>query len=224
MIYCIAAQYNNISVLNNIYAIKQYLNKNNQQETTMRNKLLISICSTAFIAFSAYAADMNGDDGVMKVPAQSVAPMQDNNSAMMAAPAVRKLPVARDGEIIDSVGSGATEPVLTSVQTSDGINYITGGVGDEELAVLKAQEDNYNAHLLLTSMNGEYMGDVALNFLDKQGNEVLKVDSAGPLFYVNLPAGTYNVEATSSSGLIQKAKLTAGAKASKGKVVIRFKE
>lgn len=189
----------------------------------MRNKLLISICSTAFIAFSAHAADMNGDDGVLRTPAQP--PMSaPNNSGMMAAPATGRLPVARDGEIIDSVGSGATDPVLTSVQTSDGISYLTGGVGDEELAVLKAQEDNYNAHLLLTSMNGEYMGDVALSFTDKGGNEVLKVDSAGPLFYVNLPAGTYNVEATSNSGLTQKAKLTAGGKASKGKVVIRFKE
>ncbi len=191
----------------------------------MRNKLLISICSTAFIAFSAYAADMNGDDGVMKAPpAQSVVPAQGGNDAAMVAPVARRLPVARDGEIIDSVGSGATDPVLTSVQTSDGISYITGGIGDEELAALKAQEDNYNAHLLLATVSGEYMGDVALSFTDKGGNEVLKVDSAGPLFYVNLPAGAYNVEATSRSGAVQKAKLTVGAKASKGKVVIRFKE
>lgn len=191
----------------------------------MRNKLLISICSTAFIAFSAYAADMNGDDGVMKAPpAQSVVPAQGGNDAAMVAPVARRLPVARDGEIIDSVGSGATDPVLTSVQTSDGISYITGGIGDEELAALKAQEDNYNAHLLLATVSGEYMGDVALSFTDKGGNEVLKVDSAGPLFYVNLPAGVYNIEATSRSGAVQKAKLTVSAKASKGKVVIRFKE
>jgi len=190
----------------------------------MSNKLLISICSTAFIAFSAYAADMNGDDGVMKAPAQPAMSAPDNSAGMMSAPATGRLPVARDGEIIDSVGSGATEPVLTSVQTSDGISYITGGVGDEELAFLKSQQDNYNVHILLTSVNGEYMGDVALSFMDKAGNESLKIDSAGPFVYANLPAGTYMVEATSSSGKVLKSKVVAGGKGAKGKVVIRFNE
>jgi hypothetical protein len=186
----------------------------------MSNKLLISICSTAFIAFSANAADMNGDYGVMRVPAQP-AMVAPNNTGVLSAPATGRMPVARDGEIIDSIGSGASDPVLTTVQSSDGISYITGGVGDEELAFLKSQEDNYNVHILLTSVNGEYMGDVALIFMDKAGNEILKIDSAGPFLYANLPAGAYTVEATSSSGKVLKSKVVAGGK---GKAVFRFNE
>ncbi len=186
----------------------------------MRCQLLTGVCALALIAFSANAAD-----GVMTVPNSDAAIRTNAAANVMSAPSQRGLPVARDGEVIDSVGGGATEAALPIVQNSNGISYITGGVGEEELAALKEHEADFNVRLLATSVNGEYMSEVAIRFLNKQGEEVFRVESAGPFLYVNLPVGTYTVEAVSSMGTVQKAKVVAREKApATGKVVLRFNE
>jgi hypothetical protein len=182
----------------------------------MHHKLLITVCSVALIASSANAAQ--GVAGKVGASAGAIVKQQQDVSVP------RALPVARDGEIIDSVGGGATEAVLPVVQKSKDISYITGGIGDEEMAEIDAQAHNFNARILLIAAQGEYMSEVAIRFLDKNNAEILRVDSVGPFFYVNLPNGTYTVEAASTSGAIQKAKLVVPAKNQTAKTVIRFNE
>lgn len=179
----------------------------------MRNQLLTTVCLVVLVASSSAGAAQ------VTVGKASEAAAQD----MGAAP--RELPVARNGEIIDSVGGGAIEAILPVVQKNDGISYITGGVGDEEMAEIIAQEPNFNVHVLLSSDQGEYMGDVAVRFLDKKNVEVLRVMGAGPFVYANLPSGSYTVEAASNSGVIQSKKINVSAKPSASrKTVIIFKE
>lgn len=183
----------------------------------MRHQLLITACSVVLIASSA-----NADQAVAGRVGNSASAVVNQQQIISAS---KHLPVARDGEVIDSVGGGATEAVLPSVQKSKGISYITGGIGDEEMDVINSQEQNFNVRVLLISTHGEYMSEVAIRFLDKNNAEVLRVDSVGPFFYVNLPAGTYTAEAASSTGTIQKAKVVAREKPpASGKVVIRFNE
>lgn len=178
----------------------------------MCRSLLTALCFVASIASHANAAS---NMQAPKVPAQN----------MNTAPVALALPVARDGEVIDSVGGGAIEAILPVVKKDNGISYITGGIGDEETAEMKAQEPNFNVRILISSVAGEYMSEVAIRFLNKENAEVLRVNSVGPFFYVNLPAGTYVVEAASPSGTIQKAKIVAPATPPvAGKVVIRFNE
>lgn len=131
------------------------------------------------------------------------------------------LPIARDGEVIDSVGSGAIDPVLTTIEEDAGVSYITGGIGDEEILYLKGQEDNFNTRILIRAKNGEYMSEVDARFFDRKNNEVLHVESAGPYLYANLPVGTYNVELKSAKGEIRKAKIKVLAKPN-GKSYITF--
>ncbi len=145
-------------------------------------------------------------------------------SSSLALAVPRSLPVARDGEVIDSVGSGAIDAILPEIQTEGGITYITGGIGDEELAEINARESDFNTHLLLKAKNGEYMGEVDLRFFDTKGVEVFAVEDVGPYFYVNLPVGKYSVEATSQKGTVKKAKVNASAKLTKGQVHIIFNE
>ena len=187
----------------------------------MRYPVLYSMCFATILSSNAFAAPNPWQ--VLRVP-QNIS-SQAMPSTMLEAPARANLPVARDGEIIDSVGSGATEALLPVVQTNDGISYISGGIGDEELAELKAQEHNFNVRILISSVSGEYMSDIALRFLGKQNAEVFRIEGVGPYFYANMPAGTYTVEATSPSGAVQKAKVVAPAKpTASGRVSIRFKE
>jgi len=123
-----------------------------------------------------------------------------------------KLPIARDGEVIDSVGSGAIDPVLPIVEEEDGISYITGGVGDEELAYLKEQESSFNTRLLIRAKNGEYMSEVDVRFFDSKNAEVLHVENSGPYLYANLPLGVYSVELKSMDGVLKKTKIRVLAK------------
>lgn len=196
-----------------------------------RNLLLSGICLFALsVGANAVAEELKPqlnpvDDVAAPSAVAAEAPAATPSVPSMAAPAGRKLPIARDGEIIDSVGGGATEAVLPVVERNDGISYITGGIGDEEMGEMAAQEPNFNVRILISSTSGEYMGENAIRFLDKSGAEVLRVEEVGPFFYANLPAGKYTVEVASPKGTIKTAKVTAREKApASGKIVIRFNE
>ena len=47
---------------------------------------------------------------------------------------------ARDGEVIDSIGSDAIPALPLTVMSNGTMKYVTGGVGDEEVAQLKSLE------------------------------------------------------------------------------------
>ncbi len=92
----------------------------------------------------------------------------------------------------------------------NGITYITGGIGDEERAKLESEKHNYNLHITSAGKAGEYVGDTRIVIRDRKGNELLNV-SSGPLFYVQLPAGAYTIEAR-SDGETQERRVTVGQK------------
>ena len=96
--------------------------------------------------------------------------------------------------MIDSEGSGAIPSLPLEVQTNNGITYVTGGVGDEEVAQLKSSVHNYNLHLLMSAPGGAFIGDVTVNIADAGGANVLMVQNAGPYFYAKLLPGKYTVE------------------------------
>jgi hypothetical protein len=94
-----------------------------------------------------------------------------------------------------------------AVQTN-GISYITGGVGDEELHALEAVKNEYNLHVTNTDAAGEFDDGTTITILGRDGKELLNIN-AGPLFYAVLPVGTYVIEA-SSGGRSEKRKVTVG--------------
>jgi hypothetical protein len=107
---------------------------------------------------------------------------------------------------IDSEGGGAIPALpLTAMQSPTGVNYITGGVGDEELDQLKTQSDNYNLHLLISAQDGAFMSQATVRILDSKGGELLNITDAGPYVYAKLPVGTYTIEVTADGGASKSA-------------------
>jgi hypothetical protein len=106
-------------------------------------------------------------------------------------------PNANYNDGIESEGSGAIPALPLEVQTAGGITYITGGVGDEEVAQLKATEKEYNLHILMSAPGGAFISDVSLHIADASGKEVLASDGVGPYFYAKLPVGAYTIVLTS---------------------------
>ena len=74
--------------------------------------------------------------------------------------------------------------------------YISGGIGEEERAVLEASKDYYNLRLTFAARgSGEYLSAVRVRIADEKGAELLEADCDGPFFYARLAPGTYVVTA-----------------------------
>jgi hypothetical protein len=115
---------------------------------------------------------------------------------------------SRRHDDLTQLGNGAIPALPLEIQNAGGITYLTGGIGDEEEAELKAKDHDFNTHILFTAPGGEYISDVMVRVLDaKDSHELLSTDNAGPYFFANLPAGNYTVEATAKEGGIKKLKL-----------------
>lgn len=141
----------------------------------------------------------------------------DDAPEVVAAPTPQHLP----SHMIDSVGGGAIPALPLQVQQSGDIKYVTGGVGDEELAQLKAAAGEYNVQILMTSQNGPFLSEMMLRLFSKDNQILVSAENAGPYFYAQLKPGVYTLEMTTPQGNTQYAKFTVG----KGlvKQQVRFK-
>lgn len=81
-------------------------------------------------------------------------------------------------------------------QQQNGINYINGGVGQDEQNAMRALRADYNLLLTFaTKQSGAFRSDVQLDIMDAKGTTLLSVPNTGPMFYAKLPAGTYRISA-----------------------------
>jgi hypothetical protein len=95
--------------------------------------------------------------------------------------------------------------------TPQGIPYLTGGVGSDELAAMAAMAANYNLKLEFARTDGAYLGDVAVTF---RGPVSVSLTTDGPVLYIRLPPGVYAVTAT-TAGATKSQTLTVGASGGK---------
>lgn len=90
------------------------------------------------------------------------------------------------------------------------IVYVTGGIGEAELAELEAAKGDYNLRVTNTAKDGAYVSDTAVVIQDRKGNDVMAVNS-GPLLYAALPPGNYTLMAE-QTGIVQTKRFTVSAK------------
>ena len=104
------------------------------------------------------------------------------------------------------------EPV--SVQTSMGITYLNGGVGDEETEAMRRVAKDYPLRMTFSERDGAFIADVSVTITDAKGNSVFELPNAGPKLYVMLPNGKYNISA-SFKGKTQSRKVVVSRKGGK---------
>jgi hypothetical protein len=103
-------------------------------------------------------------------------------------------------------GAALAQGGLPPLQNSGGVSYMTGGVGLDEAAAIKAAEKDFNLSLMFAkNKRGEYLSDIKVSIADKAGKTVLKVVSDGPMLLVRLPAGVYKVSANHEGKTLMKA-------------------
>nr|WP_064047010.1 hypothetical protein [Ralstonia solanacearum] len=86
-----------------------------------------------------------------------------------------------------------TKPIAHRVGT---ITYISGGIGQDDVAAMHAAAAEYNLQLTFSGKAGEYLADVDTSIRRADGTAVLGLVSDGPLLFVHLPPGRYQVSAT----------------------------
>lgn len=93
----------------------------------------------------------------------------------------------------------------------NGITYMTGGIGLEERHAMEAAKGSYNLRILLSGLTGHFVGEALISIRDSKGSEVLST-LGGPIFYAQLPSGSYTVVAT-HNGDSKTQRITVGSSA-----------
>ena len=107
--------------------------------------------------------------------------------------------------------------------TPTGIVYMTGGIGEEEVAVMKPQAKKFSLNLLFSEGTvGRWVTDINVNIYDEASNLVFRIIGAKNVLYVNLPAGTYTILANNNGNKLRhKVTLEQGVN---HKVVLNWKD
>lgn len=103
--------------------------------------------------------------------------------------------VAATVATVAALGSTAAANETPEPATQNGIAYVTGGVGQDEVDALRAAASKYNLRMMFASRSGEYLSDVDVTIRAAAAQPVLTVRTRGPFLYARLPAGQYRIDA-----------------------------
>jgi len=81
---------------------------------------------------------------------------------------------------------------LAAPAEQNGIRYVTGGIGEDEVKAFHSVASKYNVRITLVAKSGHYLSDVNVR-ISAGRRSLLSVRTAGPFLFVQLPAGQYEV-------------------------------
>lgn len=80
-------------------------------------------------------------------------------------------------------------------QAQGNVRFVSGGVGETEIAEIKAMSPAYSLQVLTADRAGQFVSGVHVTIL-RGGASVLDTDLDGPYLLVKLPPGAYRLKAT----------------------------
>jgi hypothetical protein len=85
-----------------------------------------------------------------------------------------------------------------------GLNYMTGGVGHDEVLAMRPHAKEFSMNLLFSEgAAGQAVTDVNVNIYNEQDVLVFRIKGAKPMLYVNLPAGKYMILASNNGAKLR---------------------
>lgn len=92
---------------------------------------------------------------------------------------------------------GLADDLLAIQQDEHGVDYVTGGIGSEEVEAMESFKSQFNMYFLFSEGKaGRLVDDVNVSILDSKKQTVFNVEHAAPRLLLNLPNGAYTVVAT----------------------------
>lgn len=86
--------------------------------------------------------------------------------------------------------------VITEGKTTQGYPFLFGGVSSDERDVMAQRAKDFNVKLVFAAKGGAFVSGVALTIADTKSAQITKVATEGPWFYIQLPPGSYSIDAT----------------------------
>ena len=87
--------------------------------------------------------------------------------------------------------------------------YRCGGIGSDESMAMRAQMKEHPLSLLFAASGGAYLADIDVNIQGPANVPPLMFRANGPVCLIDLPEGSYTVQA-SSGGVMKKESVTIG--------------
>lgn len=84
---------------------------------------------------------------------------------------------------------------IDGVMETGNIRYVSGGVGEQERRELESAAGAFDVKVQLASDSGAFLANTTVRVFDQSGQEVLAMRTRGPLLLLDLPAGSYRIEA-----------------------------
>lgn len=82
-------------------------------------------------------------------------------------------------------------------QDEHGINYVTGGIGSEEVEALEAFKKQFDVYLLFSEGKvGRLVDGVSVTIVDARKQTVFSLEQAAPRLLLSLPSGKFTVIAS----------------------------
>lgn len=104
-----------------------------------------------------------------------------------------------------AIGGDVDINSLPEVKTQNGVNYLSGGVGQDEAQAVESAAKDYSLMLTFAiQKTGKYLADVNVKIEDKIGKTVLDTIADGPMLLVQLPPGQYEINAASDDRQVTK--------------------
>ena len=94
------------------------------------------------------------------------------------------------------------------------VTWLSGGVGEEALAEMRDVTGSYNVHVLFSDRTGAYLASIPFQVARANGPTIASGVSAGPLLYLKLKPGAYQVSAEIDGGWQHKQIVIASSRSS----------
>lgn len=88
---------------------------------------------------------------------------------------------------------------IPDTQYSQGISYITGGVGEDEARAITSEAKQWPLMLEMSQLEngrGVWIFGATINILNNKSQSIFNAQADGPYMLVNLEVGTYSIQAS----------------------------
>lgn len=94
--------------------------------------------------------------------------------------------------------AASSPPAAAGLETGHnrGITYVTGGVGEDEAAAIRAVASRYSMRARFITNAGEFTSDVSVRMFTPDGKLIFAAITDGPYLYAQIPPGRYRLSAT----------------------------
>ncbi|NHL69234.1 carboxypeptidase regulatory-like domain-containing protein [Burkholderia ambifaria] len=93
-----------------------------------------------------------------------------------------------------NVGANALAQTSPEPIMRNGVAYITGGIGEDEVTAFRDVAPRYNLRITFASKSGHYLADVDVT-LSAGKSTILDAHTSGPFLFARVPPGRYTVSA-----------------------------